>query len=271
MKIKYLLFALFVFISFIFCFPPSAHGGTIDESGDAVITYKYQFTVANKEIAKYKYINSAKTSEIIYFRNPRTVTQYNYTETFYTQDPKSSHFYDVIRVRAGLNSRSDYALVTYVKANPTDIMMGDWVSTTVLDVSGTPLGTQPSTPDSDSTSDSTSGSTPQKLPEDFQYETPASWTGKFVSMFNCTGGTCDTYEEWIQVVWAWALTIAIPLSVLILSAAGVIWMTSEGNPERITLAKRLITGVLSGLGLLILARIVLVNIIGIDSGKWNAN
>ncbi len=175
--------------------------------------------------------------------------------------------YYEIRADTSTTGTQHYQQTKITATNGYTAVQQNWTTINILLASGAPAN-YPSVNPNPSPS---AGVTPQKPHEAFQYETPASWTGDFVSMFNCTGGVCDTYEDWIQVVWAWALTIAIPLSVLILSAAGVIWMTSEGNPERITLAKRLITGVLSGLGLLILARIVLVNIIGIDSGSWNAN
>lgn len=165
-------------------------------------------------------------------------------------------FYE-IRVDTSTIGTQNWQQTKITATNGYTTVQKDWTAINISTASGTPTNKQ--------------NSSQQNPPADFTYEKPASWTGNFVSMFNCPGGTCDTYDEWIQVVWAWALAIAIPLSVLIVSAAGVIWMTSEGNPERITLAKRLITGVLSGLGLLILARIVFVNIIGINSGSWNAN
>lgn len=85
--------------------------------------------------------------------------------------------------------------------------------------------------------------------------------GQFRSVF---GDECiGRYEDWIGQVWDWALIIMIPLSVLILSAAGVLYMVSEGDSNRIGLAKKLIIGVFSGVGLLVLARLLL-NIIGVE-------
>ncbi|MBW6431951.1 hypothetical protein K0A96_02075, partial [Patescibacteria group bacterium] len=70
--------------------------------------------------------------------------------------------------------------------------------------------------------------------------------GQFRSVFydNCI----ITYQDWITEAWTWGLTVMIPLSVLILTAAGVIYMISEGDSKRIELAKRLIIGVISGVG-----------------------
>lgn len=83
------------------------------------------------------------------------------------------------------------------------------------------------------------------------------------------GGACDTYTCWIQKVWTWSMGVLIPLSVLILTAAGVIYMTSEGDSSRIGIAKKMIIGVLSGVGVLILGRLLLLVILGdAPSGGW---
>lgn len=83
------------------------------------------------------------------------------------------------------------------------------------------------------------------------------------------GGTCDSYECWIKKAWGWSMGILIPLSVLIFTAAGVIYMTSEGDSNRIGVAKKMILGVLSGVGLLILGRLLLIVIFGdASTGGW---
>jgi hypothetical protein len=89
----------------------------------------------------------------------------------------------------------------------------------------------------------------------------AASSTSFKSMF-CAGGTCADYDAWINGLWSWGLTIIIPLSVLVIAAAGVIYTTSSGNPDRISMAKKLIFGVFSGIGLLILSRILLT-VIGV--------
>lgn len=78
------------------------------------------------------------------------------------------------------------------------------------------------------------------------------------------GGSCDSYECWIGEVWSWALMILVPLSVLIISAAGVIYMTAGGDEKRVGTAKKMMWGVLSGVGLIILARVLLTNVLGLD-------
>lgn len=79
---------------------------------------------------------------------------------------------------------------------------------------------------------------------------------------------CTTYEQWIGQVWGWAMGIIISLSVVVLGWAGLVYMTSEGDPNKIGLAKKYIWGVVWGLGLLILSRVLLVNVLGLDPA-WN--
>lgn len=93
----------------------------------------------------------------------------------------------------------------------------------------------------------------------------ASCPGGFESVIS--GDCISTYPEWITELWGWAMIIMIPISVLILSAAGVIYMVSEGDSNRIGLAKKLIIGVFSGVGLLVLARLLLT-VIGVE-GFYN--
>lgn len=78
-----------------------------------------------------------------------------------------------------------------------------------------------------------------------------------------------TYQDWIRAVWTWSMEVMIPLSALILTAAGILYMTSEGDSGRVGTAKKMIIGVLSGLGLLILSRLLLMVIFGDASiGGW---
>lgn len=94
----------------------------------------------------------------------------------------------------------------------------------------------------------------------------AAGAGPFTTMF---GGSCSTYGCWISKVWDWATAIIIPLAVIVIVAAGIIYMTSGGNPDRIGLAKKMILGALSGVALLLLARIFLVNFLfGTENKIW---
>lgn len=91
----------------------------------------------------------------------------------------------------------------------------------------------------------------------------AAAPGCFDTVF---GKQACSYEDWIKLVWPWALSIAVSLSIVMVAAAGMVWMTSAGNPDRITTAKKMITGALSGLALLVLARVFLVSILGLPWG-----
>lgn len=79
-------------------------------------------------------------------------------------------------------------------------------------------------------------------------------TNNFKTMF---GGTCSDYLCWIEKVWNWSLIAIVPLSILVIAIAGFVYMISGGNPDRVSLAKKLIAGALSGLGLLILSGLLL--------------
>lgn len=93
---------------------------------------------------------------------------------------------------------------------------------------------------------------------------PGVSPGAFETMF---GGTCSDYNCWIRLVWNWATAILIPLSILVLTAAGVVYMTSGGNPDRVGLAKKMIVGAVSGVGLIVLSRVILT-VLGVG-GSWN--
>jgi hypothetical protein len=84
-----------------------------------------------------------------------------------------------------------------------------------------------------------------------------SWTTIF-------GTNCDSYQCWIKQVWGWAMGAAVTLSVFMVVIAGVLWTTSAGNPDKIGMSKKILLGVVSGLGLLVLARVFL-NILGLGN------
>lgn len=99
--------------------------------------------------------------------------------------------------------------------------------------------------------------------------TPKGTVDLFFDFDTMFGGTCPDYGCWITKVWAWATMIMLPLSIIMLIAAGALYATSSGNPDRISLAKKIIIGVLSGLVLIVLARVLLINFVGLESTQWN--
>jgi hypothetical protein len=78
-----------------------------------------------------------------------------------------------------------------------------------------------------------------------------------------------TYNDWFNLGWQWVAIVVVPLSGVMLVWAGFLWMTSAGDPEKIGTAKKIITGVVSGILLLVLARVFIVNVIGLPGGFWN--
>lgn len=99
--------------------------------------------------------------------------------------------------------------------------------------------------------------------------TDACGSGEFWSIFanGGSGGCISSYEEWISLVWNWGLKIVIPLGVLVIAIAGVIYMTSGGNENRVALAKRIAGAAIAGIAVLILGKVIL-NMIGVGN-KWN--
>jgi hypothetical protein len=77
------------------------------------------------------------------------------------------------------------------------------------------------------------------------------------------GGCMDSYDQWMGLIWNWALSVSIPLSIVVLVWAGVLYAGSGGNPEQVGKAKKIMIGVFSGLGLLILARVILTTVLGL--------
>lgn len=78
-----------------------------------------------------------------------------------------------------------------------------------------------------------------------------------------------SYSEWIGLVWNWALILLVPSATLVLTVAGVIYMTSEGDSGRMGLAKKLIIGVVSGVAVLILGRLILMVVLGQEGvNQW---
>lgn len=78
-----------------------------------------------------------------------------------------------------------------------------------------------------------------------------------------------SYDQWIGEVWKWALILVVPTATLVLTAAGVLYMTSEGDSSKMALAKKLVIGVVSGISILILARLILMITLGTEGlNNW---
>lgn len=75
-----------------------------------------------------------------------------------------------------------------------------------------------------------------------------------------------TLECWMNApggAFDWALGIVGSIAVVVIAAGGVIYMTSGGNPDQISKAKKLIFNALIGVAVLVLAKFFLTKIIGV--------
>lgn len=75
-----------------------------------------------------------------------------------------------------------------------------------------------------------------------------------------------SYGDWLCAAWDYASIIILPISTIMLMAAGFLWTVSGGDPGRIGKAKEIIWGVVSGLGFLLLSYFLIVKVIGVDVG-----
>lgn len=80
-------------------------------------------------------------------------------------------------------------------------------------------------------------------------------------------GTCQTDEGclacWLRQVFDWSLGIILTLSVVIIMLAGFTYMTSTGNPARISTSKKMIWGALTAVAVMVLGRFFLKYVIGV--------
>jgi len=66
-------------------------------------------------------------------------------------------------------------------------------------------------------------------------------------------------------VWNFSQTAILLLSIAAFVIAGIIYMTSTGNPKQIEMAKKIIIGALSAVAVMVLGKFFLTNVVGI---KW---
>lgn len=71
------------------------------------------------------------------------------------------------------------------------------------------------------------------------------------------GGPVNGLTDYVNHILTWALPVIGTLAVLMIIYAGFIYMTSQGNPDRINSAKEIIIGVITGVALLFLTGIIL--------------
>lgn len=79
--------------------------------------------------------------------------------------------------------------------------------------------------------------------------------------------SCQTSSQpltcFTQAIFSWAQVAIIILAVGAIVFAGIIYMTSAGNPKRIEMSKKLIWGALTGVAVMILGRLFLTKVVGV--------
>jgi len=78
----------------------------------------------------------------------------------------------------------------------------------------------------------------------------------------CANGT-QPLSCFTQEVFSFSQVAIVVLAVGAIVVAGVIYMTSAGNPKQIELAKKLIFGALTGIAVMVLGRLFLTKVIGV--------
>jgi len=69
---------------------------------------------------------------------------------------------------------------------------------------------------------------------------------------------------WMNRVWTFAQTAILLLSISAFVVAGVLYMTSAGNPKQIEKSKKIMLGALSAVAVIVLGKFFLENVIGIQ-------
>jgi hypothetical protein len=90
-----------------------------------------------------------------------------------------------------------------------------------------------------------------KLP-DYVFQIPIGKLTKLTTV-DCSSGTCQIpfISQYVTAIYTYGLSIAGILGVLVLMAAGLLWLVSGGDNGKITTAKNLIIGSVTGLLLLV--------------------
>lgn len=75
-------------------------------------------------------------------------------------------------------------------------------------------------------------------------------------------GNASNVAEYLSLILAWLIPIMGGIALLTFIYAGILYITSQGTPEKINQAKEIIIVTITGLALLFLSRLIL-NTIGI--------
>lgn len=102
---------------------------------------------------------------------------------------------------------------------------------------------------------------PKVIVPDFKFQVPIPGLAE-LSTVNCDSGECKIpwISEYIFSIYTYLLGIAAVLAVVMLMAAGLLWIVSGGDATRIGQAKTMITGSITGLLLLVSITLLLTYI-----------
>jgi hypothetical protein len=96
----------------------------------------------------------------------------------------------------------------------------------------------------------------------------ASYSNPGITFYLFPDLTCSADSAltcWMKQVFEFSQTAILLLATAVIVFAGIIYMTSAGNPKQIELAKRLILGALSGVAVIILGKFFLVSVVGVPT------
>lgn len=83
---------------------------------------------------------------------------------------------------------------------------------------------------------------------------------KAFAQVNTDFGPANNVTDYVGNIMAWVIPVIGTLAVLMIIFAGYIYMTSQGNPDRINTAKEILVGVIVGVALLFLIRLILSSV-----------
>jgi len=84
-----------------------------------------------------------------------------------------------------------------------------------------------------------------------------SKSGYYSNLFHKYLDSNSTLKSWTNIVFNWSLGIIGTIAVVLVSIAGIMYMTSAGNPDQIAKAKKLMLQALTGVAVIVLAKFFL--------------
>lgn len=92
------------------------------------------------------------------------------------------------------------------------------------------------------------------------------WKTKYVynRLFRSYCKADQAVECWTGKVYSWSRGAILLLSTSVMIGAGIIYMTSTGDPKRIAMAKKYALGALTGVAVMVLGNFFLTKVIGVS-------